>query len=224
MPVPRRMSREDRRASFLEVAASLIDGAGVGALSFESLADAAGVAKTLPYAYFDSKDEILLTLFDQVIGGIDRQVEAVLSGDGDFDVLVRRSLDVWFDATRDHGRLVAALLDGRSLPGLAAAVERRDRASHQRWHGVVVDRFAVADHDAHLLAGMLNATATATVGLWARRKGSRAALVGSFVTMAVAAADALEPSAVRSGGRRRDESAVLSADCDVRSVPPARRS
>lgn len=191
MPAPRRMSRQLRRESFLDVAAALVDDGGIGALSFESLADAAGVAKTLPYAYFDSKDEILLTLFDRVIGSIDGQVEAVLTGDHDFEVLVRRSLDVWFDAARGHGRLVGALLDGRSVPGLAEAVERRDRASHKLWHDLVADRFGLADADAHLVAAMLNTTATATIELWITRKGSRSALVDSFVVVASAAVAAL---------------------------------
>jgi len=182
------MSREDRRASFLDVAAALIDEAGIGALTFESLADAAGVAKTLPYAYFDSNDEILLTLFDRVIGNIDGQVESVLSSDDDFETIIRLSLDVWFDAARDHGRLVGALLDGRSFPGLGAAVKRRDRASHKLWHDLVVDRFGLADREGHLLAAMLNATATSTIELWIARKGSRSGLVASFVTLASAAA------------------------------------
>jgi AcrR family transcriptional regulator len=192
MPSPRRMSRHDRRESFLDVAAALVDDAGIGALSFESLADAAGVAKTLPYAYFDSKDEILLTLFDRVIGSIDGQVEAVLTSGEDFEHLVRKSLDVWFAAARGHGRLVGALLDGRSFPGLAEAVERRDRASHKLWHDLVADRFGLTDSDAHLVAAMLNSTATATIELWIARKGSRTALVDSFVTVASAAVAALE--------------------------------
>lgn len=194
------MRRDDRRASFLDVAADLVDAGGVGALSFESLADAAGVAKTLPYAYFGSKEEILLTLFDRVVGGIDAQVDSVLSGDETFEVLVRRSLEVWFDAARDHGRLVGALLDARSVPGLADAVERRDRASHEQWHDVVVDRVGLVGSDAHLLAAMLNASATATITLWTSRRGSRAALLASFVAMATGAADALRSSAADRSG------------------------
>ena len=79
MSVPRRMSREDRRSFLLETAAALVEQGGAGALTFEAVADAAGVTKSLPYAYFESKDEILLILFDRVIGGLDAEVEAVLS-------------------------------------------------------------------------------------------------------------------------------------------------
>ncbi|HUP86077.1 MAG TPA: TetR/AcrR family transcriptional regulator [Acidimicrobiales bacterium] len=194
MPVPRRMSREDRRSFLLDTAADLVEQGGVGAVTFESVADAAGVTKPLPYAYFESKDEILLILFQRVIGNIDAEIEAVLGVDGGFDDIVRRSLDVWFDAVRDHGRLVGALLDGRSASGLDAAIQRRDRQSQKLWHDLVADRFRLTDRDAHVLAAMLTTTATAVVELWVRRKGSRASLVDAFVAMAVGAVDGLQQS------------------------------
>lgn len=186
------MSREDRRAAFLDVAAGLVEEGGVAAVSFEAVAVAAGVAKTLPYAYFESVDDILVTVFDRVVGEIDAAIEAILGADDEpFGAVVEQALGVWFDAVRDHGRLVAALLGGRAHPGLASAIDRRDRASHKQWHDLVVARFGVADPNAHLLAAMLTSTATATVQLWSARRGSRAALVDGFVAMAEGAAAAL---------------------------------
>lgn len=191
------MTRDGRRALLLDTAAAIVDRGGVGALTFEALAEAAGVTKTLPYAYFESRDEVLLTLFDRVIGALDAQVEAVLAGEGPFDALARASLGIWFDAARDHGRLVGALLDARSVPGLAAAVRRRDRASHKLWHDVVAERFGLADREAHVLAAMLNSTATATVGLWTSRRGTREGLIEAFVVMANGAAGALREASGR---------------------------
>ena len=192
MPVARRMSREDRRSYLLDAAAKLLEEGGTGAVTFEAIADAAGVAKSLPYAYFESKDEVLLILFDRVIGSLDAQVEALLGSDGEFGELVRESLDVWFDAVRDHGRLVGALLDGRSVSGLDAAIRRRDRQSQKLWHDLVADRFRLSDRDAHVLAAMLTTTATALVELWVRRKGSRGSLVEAFVAMAEGAVTGLQ--------------------------------
>lgn len=189
------MSREDRRASLLDSAAALVDELGAGALTFEALASAAEVASSLPYAYFDSKEDILLTLFDRVIGALDEQVRSVVLDDAsEYRTIVREAIDVWFDAAREHGRLLGALLDGGSVPGLRAAVAQRDRASHKLWHDLVADRFALDDKDAHVLAAMLNHTATATVELWLRRKGSRRDLTDAFVIMAAGAAKALEQS------------------------------
>ncbi len=186
------MSREDRRASLLEVAASIVDHRGAGALTFDALATGAGVAPSLPYAYFGSKEDLLLVLFDQVIGALDDQVEAVLADpETDFEGLVRRSLDVWFVAATEHGRLVGALLGGASLPGLRAAVARRDRSSHERWHDAVAERLGLDDPAAHLLAAMLNRTATATIELWLSRASSRDDLTERFVAMAHGAAAGL---------------------------------
>jgi AcrR family transcriptional regulator len=186
------MSREARRDGFVEAAAELVENGGVAALSFDALATAAGVAKTLPYAYFGSVDELLQTLFVQVIGAIDDRIEVILGGDQAFAVVVERALTVWFDAVRDHGALVAALLDGGAHPGLATAIRRRDRASHKRWHDLVGERFGLGDPDAHLLAAMLTTSATAAVQLWATRRGTRGALIERFVTMAEGAAAALQ--------------------------------
>ncbi len=195
MTTPRRMSRERRRSFLLDTAAALVDSAGVGALTFEALAESAGVAKTLPYAYFESRDEVLLILFDRVIGAVDGSVEEVLQSDEPFDDIVRRSLGIWFDAARDHGRLLRALLDAHAVPGLGSAVRRRDQASHKLWRDVVAERFELGDRDAHVLAAMLNSTATATVGLWTSRRASREGLIESFVVMANGAATALSAAA-----------------------------
>lgn len=194
MASSRRMTREDRRESLLNVSATLVDREGAGALTFERLAEASEVAKTLPYAYFGSRDDILLTLFERVIGDLDDRVRDVLTGGAELDTVLARSLDVWFDAARRHGRLVGALLDARSVPGLADAIRRRDLASERLWHDAVAERLGLEDPAAHMLSALLNRTATATVELWLRRKGSRADLTDMFVTMASGAASALQGS------------------------------
>src|SRR5690349_1167466 len=122
MAAPRRMSRAAREEAFLDAAAGIIESGGVGALSFEAMASASGVAKTLPYAYFESIDDVLVTLFERVIGGVDAAIDDVLAASElPFGEIVEQALTVWFDAVSAHGRLVGALLDGRAHPGLDAA-------------------------------------------------------------------------------------------------------
>lgn len=188
---PRRMSRPHRKAALLEIAARLINERGISELSFEAMADAGDVAKTLPYAYFQSKDEVLLTLFEQVIGALDERVRAVVDSGHDLETIIRDSLDVWFEAVRTDGRLLEALLDGRAVAGLAAAVRQRDLASHKLWHDVVVEHLDLVDTEAHVLAAMLNESATGIVTLWVSRRGSKKALVDAFVAAALGAAAAL---------------------------------
>lgn len=188
------MSREQRRSFLLDRAATLVAEFGVGALTFESLAAAAGVTKSLPYAYFESPDEILLELFASVIGDLDDEVRAAHDAGGEFDEIVRRSLEVWFDAASERGRLVGALLDGRSVAGLRAAIRRRDQASLRLWRDLVVERYGLRDVDALVVASMLTSTATAVVDLWVRRKGTRADLIDSFVALATNAVPSGTPA------------------------------
>ena len=195
------MRREEREAALLETAAAIIERDGVAALSFDALATEAGVAASLPYAYFARVDDVLIALFDRVIGGLDRAVAEVADADGPLEEVLAGGLDVWFDAARDHGRLVGALLDGAAVPGLAAAVRRRDAASQRLWESVLARHVAASEVDIAVLAGMLNATATATIGLWLRRRGSRAALTHAFVRLVLAAASGV----VRTPSRRRPQ-------------------
>lgn len=186
------MARPQRQAALLETAAQLVNERGINGFSFEALADAAGVTKTLPYAYFASKDDLLLTLFEQVIGGLDDRVRAVVDSGGTLEDVLRDALDVWFDAVRTDGRLLEALLDGRAVAGLAAAIRRRDLASHKLWHDVVIEHLGLADADAHVLAAMLNESATGIVALWVRRRGAKKDLIDAFITAALGAARALQ--------------------------------
>jgi AcrR family transcriptional regulator len=185
------MTRPQRREALLDVAAQLINERGITDLSFEAMADAAGVAKTLPYAYFESKDEVLLTLFERVIGGVDDRVKAIVDSGEDLESVIRRSLDVWFEAVRTHGRQLEGLLDGRAVAGLADAVRARDLASHKLWHDVVVEHLGLVDIAAHVLAAMLNESATGIVALWVGRRGRKQDLVDAFVAAALGAAAAL---------------------------------
>lgn len=185
------MSREDRREAFLRSATELINTGGIGAFSFEALAEDLGVAKTLPYAYFETKDEVLVALFERVVGAADAAVAAVVAAGGPVESVVRDSLEVWFDKVRSEGRLLAGLLDGRAVPGLAPTIRQRDKQSHKLWHDYVVAELGATDAAAHVLASMLNRSATGLVELWVERHANRGALVDAFVAAAVAAADAL---------------------------------
>ena len=189
--VRRRLPRHERQRTLIDAAGGLLRRSGASAVSFEAMAAEAGVAKTLPYAYFASVDDVLVVLFDEVIGPIDDAIRSIVrAGDG-FDVTVRSAIGVWFDAMHADGRAVAALLGAGAIPALQARIRRRDARSHKLWHDIAVDHLSIDDPAAHAFAAMLNATATAIVKLWAERRGSRDELVDAFTRMAGAAADAL---------------------------------
>lgn len=189
------MSRDDRRRSLLDAAEAVIEREGVGACSFEAVALDAGVAKTLPYAYFDSLEDLLVTVFDDVIGTLDAAIEeTVRSGlqeGASFGTLLERSLAHWFDAVSSRGRLLAALLDAGGVASLRGAVRARGRRSQKLWHDVAVDVLHLDDVNAHLLSSLANRGATGLIDLWVRRRGSREGLTASYVAALEAAAAAL---------------------------------
>lgn len=56
------MSRDQRRAQLLDVAADLLLNQGAQAVTMERLAEWAGVSKALPYSHFDNSNDVLLEL------------------------------------------------------------------------------------------------------------------------------------------------------------------
>lgn len=180
-PAPRRMSREGRREALLAAAARVLRRHSLAELSFELVADEAGVSKTLPYTYFSSPAEIAATLFESVIGRIDRDTDDVVASVQGFEARLRATLDLWCDAIEADGRVVHALLDGRSVPAVRPLIDERDRAAVALWRDQVVDELGLAPDDATFVATMLTAGATATLQLWVREGRPRDEYVDRFV-------------------------------------------
>lgn len=57
-----RLSRAQRRAQLLDVAADLLVNKGAQAVTMERLAEWAGVSKALPYSHFENSNDVLLAL------------------------------------------------------------------------------------------------------------------------------------------------------------------
>jgi len=56
------MSRDQRRAQLLDVAADLLINKGAQAVTMERLAEWAGVSKALPYSHFENSNDVLVEL------------------------------------------------------------------------------------------------------------------------------------------------------------------
>jgi len=145
---PRRMTREGRREALLAAAARVLHRHSLAELSFELVADEAGVSKTLPYTYFASPAEIAVSLFESVIGRIDRETDEVVASVPGFEARLRATLELWCDAIEADGRVVHALLDGRSVPAVRPLIDERDRAAVALWRGEVVDELGLSAADA----------------------------------------------------------------------------
>lgn len=197
----KRLSRADRRRQLLDVAGDLVAGDGVAPLTLDRLAAAAGVAAGLPYAYFPSVDELLIELFDGVVGAIDDEIDELVARRPPFADLVRESLGIWLAALRRRRPLLLALLDGRSNPALASHLDRRDRRARRTWLRVATDDLGLSPVHADVLAAVLTDSAPAVLALATSRRRRADEVIDTFVGLAEAAAAAF-PSAGRTGSVR----------------------
>lgn len=149
-----------RRDQLLDVARAMIVAEGTEALTMESVAAAAGVSKTLGYAYFENRTELLLALFDREVGRLYERAAAEMEGCPGLEGKFRAAVRVWFDVVASEGGVASVLLQSSQFRGRLG--ERRNRTIRQieglyghmvaKQYGVPEERAVVAV--AALLAGL----------------------------------------------------------------------
>jgi AcrR family transcriptional regulator len=77
-----RLDPEARRAQLVETARGLLEQRGVGTMSVEDVADAAGVSRSLVYAYFGDRDGLVAEVYLGVLAELDAALAPHLGGDG----------------------------------------------------------------------------------------------------------------------------------------------
>ncbi len=89
MPI-RRTSREDKRRRIIDAAVKVFAEKGFFGAKVSEIAEAAGVADGTIYLYFKSKDDILISLFQEKMSEIVKQLQAILSELPDPETKMRR--------------------------------------------------------------------------------------------------------------------------------------
>ncbi len=79
MVASRRATREDKRQRIIDASIDVFAAKGFFGARVSEIADAAGVADGTIYLYFRSKDEILISLFEEKMGDINRRFAELLS-------------------------------------------------------------------------------------------------------------------------------------------------
>lgn len=189
----KRLSRSERHQMLLDAAAAVLSRRDATGLTFEQVAEEAGVSPTLPYKYFESPDDIAVELYDRIVTAIDDQVDAVIGADLTFDEKASQSFDLWCEAARTHGHLLLSLIDGRVLPSLRGRIDRRRERSVKLWAGVIVDDYGIDHDDALLVAASITAATSALLTRWLRDRRSRRETVEAFRRLAVAQCEAFVP-------------------------------
>ena len=191
-PVPKRMSREARRAALLDAAADLLRAADATALSFEAVADAAGVSSTLPYKYFESVDEIANELYAHLIGPIDHEANAIAQDAGlTIDDKLRATMNLWCDVLRRDGVLLFRLSDDVAHPSLRRAIDARRERSVDVWARAIEAERSLEPQTARLVAATINAGSIAALRRWIVDRLDRAQMIETFVVLARAQLEAV---------------------------------
>ena len=107
-----RLARADRREDLLDAALDLVASGDVESVSVDTVADGAGVSRSLVYKHFANRTEILTALYERETTRLHEQLAA--------DVTAARSLEEKYRALC-HGSLTAAKQRGQIFDGLRSA-------------------------------------------------------------------------------------------------------
>jgi AcrR family transcriptional regulator len=87
-----RLDPEARRAQLVETARGLLEERGLGTLSVEDVADAAGVSRSLVYAYFGDRDGLVAEVYLGVLDELELALAPHLAGELPADEEVLREI------------------------------------------------------------------------------------------------------------------------------------
>ncbi|HVA43736.1 MAG TPA: TetR/AcrR family transcriptional regulator [Acidimicrobiales bacterium] len=184
-----------RRDQLLDAARALVLEAGTEAVTMESVAAAAGVSKTLGYAYFDNRTELLLALFDREVGDLQRRAAAEMADSPGLTDKLRAAVRVWFDVVASEGGVASVLLQSSQLRGRLG--ERRQEAlrSIEELYGrQVAVEFGVPEERAVVVMAALIAALGGVIDRWTSTGEPRELVESVYLEMADAALRQLVPS------------------------------
>src|SRR4051794_17114401 len=95
----------DKRARILEAAVKIFAEKGFYNARVSEIAHVAGVADGTIYLYFKSKDDLLISLFEDRMEQVNHNLRAALAGEGDPVEKLRRALAAHFALIEQHPQL-----------------------------------------------------------------------------------------------------------------------
>ena len=184
------MSAADRREALLDAALDVLSSEGEPAVTIGSVAERAGVTRTLVYKHFDNRDDLLIELNRRETRRVDRELIALVeSTEGGFESKMRALVRGLLDSVEHWGTVFVPLRDTA-----AGHVRRREGRSRNRR---TLDYFtALAVTDYGLSDEVARETLTIMLGgldplMWMVRPNTPVAerdrLANRFVQMQIAA-------------------------------------
>jgi AcrR family transcriptional regulator len=177
--VPVRLARAHRREALLDAAAALITSDGVEAVSMETVADRAGVSRTLVYKHFANRGEMLTAVYRREATILHSELASKVRAATSFEDMVRTLVRAAFRASSERGRLFRALRSaGAWDPDLRREQEARDRGTVRFFAGHATAEFGIPAVDAEAaMAMLLTAIESVLAQFRVRRTHASAALL-----------------------------------------------
>ena len=201
---PRRFTAAERHQQYLRCAADLVLSDGVGAVTMDAVAAAAGVNKALLYRQFANRGELLLALFERETRALDAAVLGAMEGVDGFEGQLRAWVKAWFDFVGSRGLLLGRMMEARTVSDEVAG-------RHRERTGTIADvmgawyagAFEIPADVARDAAGMLSAALAGVIERWAEvpTSATRRRLEPAYVDAVLGTLRQLE--ATHAAGRRR---------------------
>jgi AcrR family transcriptional regulator len=129
---------EVRREQIVEAADRVFHGRDPAEVTFEEIAEAAGVSRGLVYNYFGDKQGLIAAVYLRTLQRLDAALEAAVEDDDDPPTLLRKVVEGYLRFARAHSRGFVYLVGSSAAtmhPEVRAARLRRIERVAQRWGG-----------------------------------------------------------------------------------------
>lgn len=129
-----RLDPEERRHQIIEAAIRAFGGKDPGDVSFEAVAEAAGVSRSLVYTYFGDRGRLFAAAYVHALSVLDEEIDAALGDVVDDRERLRLSMRSYLDFTRANplmGNVITAAGSSRHPAVRDAVIARADFIARQ---------------------------------------------------------------------------------------------
>jgi AcrR family transcriptional regulator len=156
-PGRRRLEPERRRAEIVEAASTIFRGRDPATVRFEEVADAAGVSRSLVYAYFGDRGGLLAAVYLHSLAGLDEDLSGLLNDVPVDEIRLRALVHRYLRLVSDNAASwpLFAACGALQHPAVQQARRARIQCIADTWGGGPVERLL-----ARGVIGMLEAGAS----------------------------------------------------------------
>ncbi|HLG01854.1 MAG TPA: TetR/AcrR family transcriptional regulator [Acidimicrobiia bacterium] len=123
----RRLDANTRRAEIVEAASAVFDGRDPHSVTFEDVADAAGVSRALVYNYFRDKGELVAAVYLRSLGRLDAALAEAVGGPLEPEVHLPLVVRTYLQFAREDPEAFRNLVDTETAHHPAVREARRER-------------------------------------------------------------------------------------------------